>query len=187
MNGEWAYYKEYFTPDVCNKIIEQALTIPDKSGTLGPSSIRTDNDWRRSSIRGIFKDSSWSWLFDEIDQLVKIANKQWFNVDYTYLPAIQFATYDSKDLGCYKRHQDVFLAPLPTHRKLSVTVQLSNPDTYEGGDLQFLDVGQHPNPKNIRAQGTVCIFPSLIFHEVTPITSGIRHSLAGWYEGPRWR
>lgn len=187
MNGEWAYYKEYFTPDICDKIIEQALLIPDKEGTLGPSSIRTDNDWRRSSIRGIFKDQTWSWLFDELDSLVKKANDYWFKVDYNYLPGIQFATYNSQNLGCYKRHQDVFLAPLPTHRKLSITVQLSDPDTYQGGDLKFLDVGQHPNPANIRARGTVCVFPSLIFHEVTPVTQGIRHSLAGWYEGPRWR
>ena len=187
MNGEWAYFKEYFTPIECDTIIKQALELPERPATLGVSSVKTDDEWRRSSIRSIIKDTTWSWLFSKLDKLVASANREWFNVDYTYLPGIQFATYDSSNLGCYKRHQDVFLAPIPTHRKLSVTVQLSDPDTYEGGDLRFLDIGIHPKYENIRARGTVCVFPSLIFHEVTPVTSGIRHSLAAWYEGPRWR
>ena len=184
---QWSYYKEHFTPEQCDLIIKEALTIPEKPATLGPSSIRTNDDWRRSSIRAIERSPTWQYLFNEVDKLVDQANRAWFNVDYSHLPAIQFATYDSANQGCYKRHQDTFLAPLPTHRKLSFTVQLSDPETYEGGELRFLDVGLEPKAENMRLRGTVCIFPSIVFHEVTPVTKGVRHSLAGWYEGPRWR
>ena len=187
MIGEWAYLKGYFTPAQCDQIIQEALTLPEFKATLGPSSERVDNQWRESTLRAITRNSTWNYLFAELDKIVAQINQEWFQVDYKFLPAIQFATYDSKTQGFYKRHQDVFLAPLPTQRKLSVTVQLSNPDTYEGGDLQFLDVGHHPKQENMRTQGTVCVFPSIIFHEVTPVTKGVRHSLAGWYEGPHWR
>ncbi len=187
MIGEWAYIKNYFTPDQCNQIIQEALKLPEETGKLGASSDRVDQDWRRSTIRAITRNSTWNYLFNELDKLVAQANEEWFQVDYNFLPAIQFATYDSSNQGFYKRHQDVFIAPLRTQRKLSITVQLSDPSSYEGGDLQFLDVGNLPKSENIRTQGTVCVFPSIIFHEVTPVTSGVRYSLAGWYEGPHWR
>lgn len=187
MIGEWAYIKSYFTPEQCDSIIQEALILPEQKAKLGPSSDRVDNEWRRSSIRAITRKSAWIYLFNELDKVVESINNQWFQVDYKFLPAIQFATYDGENQSFYKRHQDVFLAPLPTQRKLSVTVQLSDPDSYCGGDLQFLDVGHYPKVENLRARGTVCVFPSIIFHEVTPVTKGIRHSLAGWYEGPHWR
>lgn len=187
MNGEWCYFKSHFTPSQCDSIIEEALKIPAFDSVVGVEK-RSDGDWRRSKIRPILKSPAWNYLFEEIDKLVYQANKEWFGVDYSYLPGIQFATYDSTDQGCYKRHQDVFfLSPKQTHRKLSVTVQLTDPSTYVGGELKFLDVGVHPKEENMRLQGTVCVFPSLIFHEVTPVTAGVRHSLAAWYEGPRWR
>lgn len=188
MISEWAYYKQHFTPDQCNQIINEALKLPSQEGTLGPQSVRTDNSWRKSTIRGIIRSPSWAWLFLEVEKLVAAANRQWFNVDYTYLPEIQMACYEAETQGFYKPHKDThIISILPTHRKLSFTVQLSDPDSYEGGDLKFVDVASHPRPENMRLQGTVCVFPSIIYHEVTPVTEGVRYSLAGWFEGPRWR
>jgi PKHD-type hydroxylase len=188
MISEWAYYKQHFTSEQCNQIIQEALKIPSQDGTLGPSSIRTDTDWRRSTVRGITRSPNWSWLYLEIEKLVAGANKQWFNVDYSYLPEIQFAQYDAENQGCYKFHKDTHIvSPLSTHRKLSFTVQLTDSSSYQGGDLKFIDVAAHPKAENMRLQGTVCVFPSIIYHEVTPVTHGTRFSLAGWFEGPRWR
>jgi PKHD-type hydroxylase len=90
-------------------------------------------------------------------------------------------------LGEYTLHKDTFLTFPGPHRKLSISVQLSAPDEYEGGDFEFMDVGQPPKPINIRTQGTAIIFPSITYHKVTPVTKGKRYSLVGWYEGPEWR
>lgn len=187
MNGEWAYINGYFTPDECDFIISQAEKITAFDGVVGDTG-SVDNQWRRSTIRPILKDQDWHYLFDKIDQAVASINREWFNIAYDFLPGIQFASYDELNQGCYKRHQDVFLmSPKNTHRKLSFTVQLSDPNIYQGGELKFLDVAIHPDETNMRVRGTICVFPSIIFHEVTPVIKGIRHSLAGWYEGPRWR
>jgi PKHD-type hydroxylase len=188
MNGEWSYFKEHFSSEVCDKIIKKSLEIKEAPATLGAQSNRTSEEWRRSSLRWIQRSNEWNWLYSEIDKLVAQANNYWFNVDYKFLPEIQFASYDAENQGCYKQHKDThFITPFKTHRKLSFTVQLSDPGSYEGGDLEFVDVSHKPNAENLRSRGTVCIFPSLVYHEVKPVTSGIRHSLAGWYEGPRWR
>lgn len=79
------------------------------------------------------------------------------------------------------------------NRKLSVTVNLSDPNTYEGGDLMF-DAGEHAEDgvkeiiaKEIRPRGSVCIFPSFVPHCVTPVTKGVRHSLVMWSLGRAFR
>ena len=71
-------------------------------------------------------------------------------------------------------------------RKLSFSMQLSGPDDYEGGNLQFqLDYGECIFAP--RQKGAVILFDSRLRHRVLPITKGIRKSLVGWCNGPRWR
>jgi len=71
-------------------------------------------------------------------------------------------------------------------RKLSFSIQLSDPEDYEGGELEF-NVNNEgcffaPNKK-----GTIIIFDSRINHRVREVKSGVRKSLVGWVVGPRWK
>lgn len=71
-------------------------------------------------------------------------------------------------------------------RKLSFVVQLSDPDDYEGGNLQLLD----ENGKSYfapRKRGTIILFDSRTQHRVLKVTKGVRKSLVGWSVGPRWK
>ncbi len=71
-------------------------------------------------------------------------------------------------------------------RKLSFVLQLSDPDEYEGGNLQLLD----ENGKCYfapRKRGTVILFDSRTQHRVLKVTKGTRKSIVGWTVGPRWR
>ena len=76
-------------------------------------------------------------------------------------------------------------------RKLSMTVNLTNPDNYSGGNLKF-DLGPHAGKKRyhvckeIRPQGSIIIFPSFTYHCVTPVTKGTRYSLVNWCLGRPW-
>ncbi len=69
-------------------------------------------------------------------------------------------------------------------RKLSICIQLSNPDDYTGGEFEFKTL---ENPTGYKTQGSILVFPSYNEHQITEITSGTRYSLVGWMEGPRWR
>lgn len=76
-------------------------------------------------------------------------------------------------------------------RKLSVTISLNRPEEYEGGNLKF-DFGPHADErfhecKEIRPQGSVVVFPSHIYHQVTPVTQGTRYSLVAWNLGYPFR
>ena len=77
-------------------------------------------------------------------------------------------------------------------RKISMTVNLNNPNEYEGGNLKF-DLGPHAKEErfkvfnDVRMQGSVIIFPSFMYHCVTPVTSGTRFSLVLWLLGKPWQ
>ena len=74
-----------------------------------------------------------------------------------------------------ERHRDI-----TAHRKNTVIIQLSEPSSYEGGDLYVHDA------LSSREQGATVIFDSqTVWHSVSEITGGVRYSLVFWsYEIP---
>jgi PKHD-type hydroxylase len=70
-------------------------------------------------------------------------------------------------------------------RKLSLSLQLSDPDDYEGGDLEMW-FGGEPT-KASRERGMMTFFPSYVMHRVTPVTKGVRYSLVCWISGPPFK
>ena len=77
-------------------------------------------------------------------------------------------------------------------RKLSITVNLTNPGEYSGGEFE-IDRGPHFGNERyytvteIRPRGSIIVFPAFVYHQVTPITWGERKSLVMWTMGPKWR
>ena len=110
----------------------------------------------------------------------------------------QFYRYDLKNLfefqlikyyvgGNYNWHCDYGIAPKRgMSRKLSMSIQLTPPEEYEGGELQVVDYANHTLmiPGEI---GTVIVFDSKLPHKVWPVVWGQRISLVGWANGPRLR
>jgi len=85
----------------------------------------------------------------------------------------------------YDWHQDVnWNGQEGVDRKISVTIQLSDENEYEGGNFEFEDI---KSSMNFRAQGTIIIFPSYLRHRVTKVSSGKRCSLVAWFYGPNWK
>ena len=77
-------------------------------------------------------------------------------------------------------------------RKISMTLNLTDPTSYEGGNLKF-DLGPHVEGDRLkvlddsRLQGSLIVFPSFTYHCVTPVTSGTRYSLVLWLLGKPWQ
>lgn len=190
MKGQWCYWKSYFSPEYCAEIIRKAQDIPAQQATVygANNGAGVNEHTRKSYVRWIHRDPQWEDLFGTLETITKRSNDDWFGLDYTELPSIQFTEYDSAYQGEFKMHQDVlWMSPEPTQRKLTFVIQLSDPGAYEGGDLTFQHLTQYPAAEDIRAQGTVIFFPSLFFHQANAVTAGFRHSLVGWWNGPHWR
>jgi PKHD-type hydroxylase len=71
-------------------------------------------------------------------------------------------------------------------RKLSFSLLLSDPDEYEGGNLQLMDESgkSYIAP---RKKGVIVLFDSRTQHRVQKVTKGTRKSIVGWVVGPRWK
>lgn len=191
MMGEWCYFKSYFNRSICDEIIHEGLKLPAQEGALGNGQSAYGNDSiRRSKVRFI-QNGDWKFqhLFDSLWKTAIQANNDFFNIHITRLQFIQLAEYDESYQGEYKAHHDVFwMNGDPNyHRKLTCVIQLSDPATYEGGNLEFVDTMTHPPVNEIREQGTAIFFPSMFMHRATPVTKGTRYSIAAWFEGPKWR
>lgn len=107
--------------------------------------------------------------------------------DPTYV--MRYATGDH-----FTWHVDDGLAepPLGT-RKLSFSLQLSDPNDYDGGDLEFatysplVDPDAPPPSQVFRQRGALVVFPSFMLHRISPITRGTRYAMVGWVHGPPFR
>lgn len=133
---------------------------------------------RDSSNIWIERNQTNLWLFDKMLALVMSANQDHFKFDIDFFEALQLVKYEEG------QHYDWHCDMGPGHmcnRKVSVTVQLSSPDKYEGGELILDDNGQDfIAPKEV---GSVTVFPSFMRHKVSPVTSGTRYSLVVWASG----
>ena len=101
---------------------------------------------------------------------------------------MQYTSYSKGEY--YGWHNDAGLSsvqsPNDTIRKLSITIQLSDPEDYSGGEVQFMrdDGRTYFAPKE---KGTIIIFDSRVAHRARKVYSGTRKSLVGWVIGPRWK
>jgi predicted 2-oxoglutarate/Fe(II)-dependent dioxygenase YbiX len=139
---------------------------------------------RRSHVVFLGAEQKYRWIYDRLWYAAQESNRLFFCVDIGGVESnIQLARYDSADRGFYDWHTD--FAGVRPLRKLSISIQLSNSDDYEGGDLE-LQYGTEPH-KLDRTRGAFLVFPSFMLHRVTPVTRGTRWSLVAWILGNRWR
>lgn len=89
--------------------------------------------------------------------------------------------------GCTAEHATDFVnKQCEQIRKLSFSLLLSDPDTYEGGNFQLMDESgkSYFAP---RQRGVLVVFDSRTQHRVQKVKSGVRKSLVGWACGNRWK
>jgi len=165
---------------ICNQLSEE---------TLKPSIAKTDasdSKIRNSLITWI---PTSHWITGFIMHYVNLHNK--LNYQYDLSGGISNNELQYSEYGPghhYTWHNDeqsaeaLLTQPL---RKLSFSLQLSDPSEYEGGELQFLSgKDMYTAPKS---QGTLITFKSSTLHRVRPIKSGLRKSIVGWITGPAWK
>ena len=112
-------------------------------------------------------------------------NKKYYRYDLRDVIEFQLIKYHIG--GNYNWHIDYGVAPDRRFvRKLSMTIQLSDPSNYEGGELQLVNYANNLVMME-KYLGRVLVFDAKIPHKVWPVTWGQRISLVGWANGPRLR
>ena len=134
-----------------------------------------------------------NWIYKEIQPYVHSANSgSGWNFQWQQSEVCQFTVYTKGQY--YGWHQDSWHEAYKTPgalqgkiRKLSMSVSLSDQKEYSGGNLEFDFRAISKNKpwvcKEINSKGSVVVFPSFVWHRVTPVTRGTRYSLVSWHTG----
>jgi PKHD-type hydroxylase len=182
------YYLTGFSPEELEKVYKDVSLLPFRKASTGMEEGPADSTIRSSSVKWIPKTNEWQWLYTKLFNMAIEANNTLWHFDlFTALDSIQYTEYYAAENGHYGWHQDIGPGPM-SKRKVSITVQLSDTDEYEGGDLELFKGGD-PNQadKAPRGKGVVFIFPSFMMHRVTPVTKGTRRSFVLWVGGTHYK
>ena len=188
--------------DILEKDIKQFDPTVKQSGLMGEKidlQIRnSQNSWISTShwIGGwlwyyVSKTNRENFLYDIVDidggslQYTHYNEGQFYNwhqdsdLDTHHKPQMNFSSGEN-------RAQEEIIQAGEYIRKLSFTLQLSEPTDYRGGEVEFLDNGSRRflAPKQ---RGTMIVFDSRVRHRVRKVKSGTRKSIVGWVVGPRWK
>jgi Rps23 Pro-64 3,4-dihydroxylase Tpa1-like proline 4-hydroxylase len=102
------------------------------------------------------------------------------NLNYDRISEIQYAIYEAG--GKFKKHQDVVATDRQTVRCLTMSINLSNENEYDGGELVVF-VDNHEITLS-KVPGSFVIFPSFFFHEAREVLGGERESIVTWLHSP---
>lgn len=181
-----AHY-EYAIPDhLMDSIIKEVDKLGETQYTEASIGSLKDSvlslEARNSKITWWYEDH---WVCSIFSHYFNIVNRNFWEYDLTYLDGIQVTSYEENDH--YRWHSDYGTSTDARHtRKLSASLLVTDPNEFEGGDLEFIDY--HGNTVVApRTKGTMVVFDSRIPHRVTPITKGKRVSLVAWMLGPKLR
>lgn len=167
-----------FQPAELDRVIAvgQRLALEQGKIQLGEA----DTSIRKSRVAQIPSNEETRWLYERLMQVVATVNRQAWRFDIESMQPIQYGEYGKNEY--YNWHMDLGELPVTQRRKISITVQLDDPAIYDGGDLEFWTGGTQ---KASRARGGVVVFPSYLLHRVSPVTRGLRRSLAAWTLGAK--
>jgi PKHD-type hydroxylase len=201
-NYYW-YFESVIPVRICDEIVKYGKQLQDGLATTGGyGDVKKLNQKQIKDLKKK-RDSNivWMndrWIYNEIQPYIHTANRNaGWNYEWTYSESCQFTKYDKGQY--YDWHCDSWDRPYvreandPSNgkiRKLSVTVSLSDPKDYKGGELEFdfrnKDPDKKPNIvkcKEILPKGSLVVFPSFVWHRVCPVKKGSRYSLVIWNLG----
>jgi 2-oxoglutarate-Fe(II)-dependent oxygenase superfamily protein len=179
-----------FSPQECAQIIAQSNTAGwSKKLPLGPGNapVFPDAVENSSTERQILPLGKNGYPMDKISFGVSQVNSDGWRFDLNGVPA--------DDMPWLMRHKKALGADLDwevdvgeaftSSRKLCFIIQLSDPNSYSGGDVMLHNIPT--DEQGFRQQGTIIVFPGYWLHKVTNVTKGTRHSIVGWLHGHSFR
>jgi len=183
---ETAFWEDFLSEDEINLLLAQPEWLLMNNAAVGNGDLGVvDANTRRSNVAWLANKPDVTHIYARIAGVVAEVNRQFFNFDLSgfYEPA-QLTHYTQENQGFYDWHIDA--GPSKTPRKLSMSLLLSNPSEFEGGEFQVKTHSDAAQTLECK-RGRAWFFPSYTLHRVAPVTKGVRRSLVLWVGGPAFR
>lgn len=186
---DFVTYVDAFNEEEIAQLITTLDGLEKMESSVGGIVGTAPEEIRKSKIAWVQLNQSTSWIYDRMAWVARLLNGQFYKFDlHGFSEDMQYTVYEGIEKNHYTWHKDSggSLRGSAPPRKLSLVLQLSDPEEYEGGSLE-LNTGTD-NPVVVTKQkGLIAAFPSYTVHRVTPVTQGVRKSLVVWVCGPSFR
>lgn len=216
-NNWYWYYETLFWPEqimrireICEKSEEEeALTY----GIENPEN--ANHTIRKNKVSWHDNEELYSMIRPTIDG---VNQQSGWNYNITAIEPFQYTIYYG-DQNHYHWHTDTIVNDRTlqpdypedhilknTVRKISCSIQLTDPSEYDGGEFELLSLKEKKEENreeqlnldgynvmepiklpHFKEKGSALFFPSFTYHRVKPVTNGIRRSLVIWLRGPKWQ
>jgi hypothetical protein len=177
---DWLRADRLLTDGECNVVIAACRKFPETA----PTTVAQDRypNHRQVTSREVLLNPETRWVFELIRDLAAEAATSHYRLSLTGItrPA-QYLEY-RPGRGHFGRHNDYSHDQANSARKLTIIIQLSAREDYDGGRLQVYGVESDDLPSE---RGSILLFPSFLYHSVSPVTGGVRRALVCWVAGPR--
>jgi PKHD-type hydroxylase len=180
----FAWWEGAFTEEQLDWLQQKAKEATQEAQVGGRGSGGVNQEVRRSELNWLTNTEETRWVFEKLAHVVSSLNADYFGFDLTgFGEALQLTNYHEARQGMYIWHQDFGASGVS--RKLSLVLQLSDPNDYEGGELQLLT---RKEPITVqKKRGLITVFPAWTLHQVTPVIKGTRQTLVTWASGPAFK
>lgn len=185
-----AIFEREFTKENCLEIINYSKKniYIDKAEIGDENAMKSElDDFRKSDIGWIRPNNETNFIFTKILEKTNQVNK-FYNFDLVGVTEpIQFTSYNGEQKHHFDWHLDMGGGYF-SRRKLSLVIQLSDENDYQGGELE-IDIASRNKELIIgpKKRGSMIFFPSYLKHRVKPVISGHRYSLVSWISGHPFR
>jgi len=196
LKNYWYLFENALPSRTCDDIIKYGQQQSEQIAVTGDFTTGDDISKLYKTRNSSIVWMSDHWIYKAVQPYIHEANRlAGWNFEWSVSEACQFTKYSTNQH--YTWHQDSWANPYNKPRtnqdglirKLSVTVSLCDGETYEGGDLEF-DLRNRNDGNSVivtsqsaRVKGSITVFPSFVWHRVTPVTKGTRYSLVIWNLG----
>jgi PKHD-type hydroxylase len=175
-----------FSPKQCQMVIDKGMSLKKETAGVGMGNLKgsgVDTEKRITTISWIpFKDMKE--MYKDIEATMLKANNNHFGFEGMRITEMaQFTHYLEGGFYDWHMDNDVSGKNQSPVRKISMTLLLSDPATFEGGELEIMSKGKIAKLK----QGQAIFFASWLQHRVKPVTQGERKSLVMWFGGPPFK
>ena len=173
-----------FTPQQCQMIVDAGHQQKPEKALVGGGPKGAHDTKKRVTTISWIPFAKMPEMYKQIENQLSIVNLNHFGFDgVTLTEPAQFTEYPKG--GFYDWHMDLNAFGQEGEnpiRKISMTLLLSDPKDFTGGDLMFSEMGDN-KPLPLK-QGQAIFFASFLRHKVAPVKKGIRRSMVMWFGGP---
>jgi PKHD-type hydroxylase len=175
----WSIFANAFSAVECAELSDLFAGLDAVNGGLVAG--RFNQKVRQSSLVWLPESEDLAWVGARMARLAADANRELFGFALDGLDEqLQLAVYGPGHY--YDWHIDRGRGSIAGRRKLTLSVQLTAPDLYDGGAFE-INADGYPYQVS-REQGTAVVIAATTLHRVEPVVRGFRYSLVTWTHGP---